>query len=63
MALHLYRGINRGEGTPKGSYRYPVNTFNGDIKYISGGIAVAQHYIEACNRVAGTTKGSYRSPG
>jgi len=39
------RGINRGAGTSKGSYRSPGNTFNWDMKYIWV-VAVALHLKE-----------------
>jgi hypothetical protein len=40
------RGINRGAGTPRGSYRSQGNTFNGDKEYIWV-VAVELHLIEA----------------
>jgi len=40
------RGINRGAGTSRCSYRSPGNTFNVDIEYIWV-VAVAIHLIEA----------------
>ena len=46
VALHLNRGINRVEGTPRCSYRSPGNTFNVDIEYIWV-VAEALHLIEA----------------
>jgi hypothetical protein len=56
------RGINKGAGTPRSSYRSPGNTFNGDIEYIWVVVAVAPHLI-GINRGAGTSRGSYRSQG
>jgi len=40
------RGINRGAGTPRGSYISPGNQFNVNIEYIWV-VAVAIHLIEA----------------
>ncbi len=40
------RGMNRGTGTPRGSYSFPCNTFYVDIEYIWV-VAVALHLIEA----------------
>jgi hypothetical protein len=55
------RGINRGAGTSRCSYRSPGNTFNVDIEYIWV-VAVAIHLI-GIYRGAGTSRGSYISPG
>ena len=49
------RGINRGAGTPRGSYRSQGNIFNVDIEYIwvcSGGAT----FNRGINRVEGTRK-------
>jgi hypothetical protein len=57
------RGINRGAGTPTGSYISPGNTFNVDIEYIWV-VAVVIHLINrGIKRGAGTPRGSYISPG
>ena len=46
MALHLIRGINRGDGSSRGSNRSQGNIFNVDIEYIWV-LVVALHLIEA----------------